>query len=206
MNDQPVMQRPDSWLRGWWALLLGSVFGSWILWLLDPQFLNEDHVIEWMQVVILGGCVGLHGWRLWRLPPWTLGRWVRAGLGLLALSCMLKELEIDDWGLAGTEWILRCVLTVAWLIYAAGVVRHRSRLVLFAPEMIRSWMLRLALVAGLLYGLTIPFDKHLLALSKEADLFWEEVLELAAAFLMLMGAACNRIGQPDISRQPMRRD
>ena len=131
----------------------------------------------------------------------TVARLFYAGLTLMSLSCMMRELELNTPLVPlFVEWICKPIVRnvwigALWLGFAAIAIRHRRPLLQHSLAWLRSWGGWLFVGMTVFLVLSCLFDAHVFPLSKMSSRLWEEVLE-ADGFLLLAICAVRSI-RPD---------
>jgi hypothetical protein len=176
--------------------IIGLAFVILLLlaWQADPGVADENRLLENLQAAALFlalvlSLVNLAPLR--RQPP----PYVAAGLAVLFLSLLLRELDVEKLGLPGVLTFLwsgtgrNLLLGLLWGAVLLGVAMNRHRLKEDTLAYIRSPLLYYLLAAATFYFVGEALDKKLLPLAKPVSAFWEETAECLAAFWCVLGTA-----------------
>lgn len=170
------------------VILLGI---SVSLWLNDPGVTKENSFLENGQVAFLLLAALLHGLR-WRRTQDLVARDFYACLGLLCLSIVVRDVDIDRLGPAAVfeplEKLLRGALVIAWLVVGALLFRHRVLLWIHKCDLAFSPCSRISILGIVAYGLGWFFDKEIFPLVGPVQNLIEESLELSGTFLFAAAA------------------
>ncbi|OBV39894.1 hypothetical protein [Janthinobacterium psychrotolerans] len=182
------------------AALLGFLatlsLACWVGYGHDPHLADENQLMENIQSVALLLAFLVHGWRASKLDKKSVGFMLHAGLSLLMYSFLLREVVFRDFGAPGNQFwpwaehVLRGIGWSCWVIY----------LVTFASRIRGIWALRWQLLAtpviitalcgAVLMASGWPFDKKKFdSLSAQDSGFMEELLEMNAYIILLVGSA-----------------
>jgi hypothetical protein len=191
--------RNDSFPRAGLILLapaLVSAFCAWVvitLWIDDKTIARENGLLENGQVTLLVVAGLLHFIQRSRIDSSSVARICHVVLGLLCLSIVIREVDIDKIGPAAAwktaEFIIRLCVVLVWCVVGAHVFRHLLELwrhrwgVLFSMT---SWLTAIGIV---LYMAAWFFDKSVESLGPETRRLCEELLELSGGIFFLHGLA-----------------
>lgn len=186
--------------RRWMPLLLVLVtsllatVATLVAWSVDEQVVDEDHFVEWTQAALLLMAAVVQGGRAVVKRSTTLDMLVRAALAMLCASMVLREVDVER--LAGetygtaSEWTLRGLVVVGWLVYAAYAVPRRDFLWSQRRQVLRSWCGAFSAAGVALYLLSLPFDKQIFPLAEfTTKLIEQGVLQLNATICFFAAAA-----------------
>ena len=184
--------------RGWFMwivllLVLTTSTCSVLAWIQEPLVVEENAILERAQAaLLLLGCT-MFGIRAFGLRSSPVVFIAHAGLGLLALSFALRELDIDRIGessmSAHIEHYLRLFALILWIALFALAIRHLRTLLTALPALLKMPTMVLAIIGGLFLVAGWPFDKALvLRESPQLSLIIEETLELNG-YMMLMASS-----------------
>jgi hypothetical protein len=160
-----------------------------------PEIVREDHLVEWAQVGMLLVASGIHCRAFRAIARNEADYWIHAGLSLLTFSFAIREMEIDQWNEkygSLVEVSIRAVNVLLWTAFAVSVMNGRSHIRSNRGQFLGHPVLRISGLGLAVYVLGGLFDKHVFALSRETDLFLEELAEFGASYFLLMAAFFQR--------------
>lgn len=160
----------------------------------DPGVAEENRLLENLQasalfLALVLSLVNLAPLR--RRPP----PYVAAGLAVLFLTLLLRELDLEKLDLPGELTFLgsgtgrNLLLGLLWGAVLLGVARNRRRVKEDTLAYIRSPLMYYLLAAATFYVIGEALDKKMLPLAKPTRVFWEEAAECLAAFWCFLGTA-----------------
>ena len=182
------------------AVLLGFLatlsLACWVGYGVDPHLADENHFMENIQAVALLLACLVHGWRASKLDKKSVGFILHAGLSLLMYSFLLRELEIREFDAPGshfwawTEHILRGIGWSCWVIYLVAFASRIRRIWALRWQLLATPVIITALCAAVLMASGWPFDKKKFeSISEQDSGFMEELLEMNAYIVLLVGSA-----------------
>ena len=182
------------------ATLLGFLatlsLACWVGYGVDPHLADENHFMENIQAVALLLACLVHGWRASKLDKKSVGFILHAGLSLLMYSFLLRELEIREFDAPGshfwawTEHILRGIGWSCWVIYLVAFASRIRRIWTLRWQLLATPVIITALCAAVLMASGWPFDKKKFeSISEQDSGFMEELLEMNAYIVLLVGSA-----------------
>jgi hypothetical protein len=175
--------------------LLAIVGLSYFFWLGDAGVTEENRLLENAQVAFLLFAALLHGSR-WRRADGVVARDFYACLGLLCLSMVVREVDIDRLGekaiFAPLEKGVRGLLVLGWLMVGGLLFRHRLTLWMSKRTLFFSSCSLVSLIGISAYGFSWFFDKEIFPLVGPVQKLMEESIQLSGTFLFAAAA----IGQP----------
>lgn len=180
-------------------MLTGLSCALLILWLFNPDIAQENNLIETSQSVFLSFSVLLHvyTYQINAQRNNTLENYLQTGLIIFCVAVLLREIDIDRWGNSGLwnqlELLLRGVTVISVLIYGYLILGKIHRLLNSWRTIIQQPMIRITMLGGIAYSAGWFFDKNIFLLSAGSSLFIEELLELNATALFVIGAAVQLI-------------
>jgi hypothetical protein len=199
------LPRHDSFPRAGLILLspvLVSAFCAWgviALWINDKTIARENGPLENGQVTLLVVAGLLHFIQRFRIDSSSVVRICHVVLGMLCLSIVIREVDIDKIGPAAAwktaESILRLSVVLVWCVVGAHVFRHLLELwqhrwsVLFSMT---SWLTGIGIV---FYLVSWFFDKSVESMGPETRRLCEELLELIGG-IFFCTASLRRIELP----------
>jgi len=170
------------------SALLAVSLVLFLAWQRDPLVAEEDHLMEWMQASFLGLAASLHLRRSRRMRGETAAIAVFFGLALLSSSFMARELDIDSWGNPAvaepTQFALRAVLIILWLVFARFLFKHFPPLWKAFPGTLGKPVVVIAFVGCCFYLASWPFEKELFPISTNASKYWGQLTQLFACALL----------------------
>ncbi len=180
-------------------IIIGTMLGmtaiAWLLWLRDPSVVEENHLVEWMQVVFLTAAAAMHLVRS-RHSNTRADHIVRLVAALLCISLAVRELDINELtsalSLPAGETTVRAGVVVLWVILSWRVVVWFDTLWRRRFVLTLSRVGFLTLAAGFLYITSWPFDKYPGTFGILRARGIEEVLQLNASFLLFI-ASCSAL-------------
>lgn len=178
---------------------------AYFLWVQDNGATRENGPIENSQVFFLALAFALHIYQQGRLRQQItsvpineakLAGICHLTLAMLALSILVRELDIDKLGVsAGWHWLeltVRAAGVGAWLLVLSYVYRQ------WAPLWSRKWVI-LCTATSVLTGIGVAFyisswffDKSVVPINAAASQLWEETLQLTGT-IFIFSAALQRI-------------
>lgn len=183
----------------WWLIVMAAstlVTVAW--WRYDKSVVEEHHVIESAQaLLLLAGCA-IHGLRA-RAVPGTFESLFRMGLALLCLSLATREVDIDRLGAPPLwpiiEYVVRSVVVGLWVALGVLLAHRQEQHAQLWRNSLRAALSPTGLYTAsgaLLYGVSFFFDKQMLPLSPLVMVLCEETIQLNGALLFCAGAATAR--------------
>lgn len=182
--------------------VLVSAFCAWVviaLWIDDKTIAEENGLLENGQVTLLVLAGLLHFIQRSRIDSSSVVRICHVVLGMLCLSIVVREVDIDKIGPAvawkTAELIIRLCVVLVWCVVGAHVFRRLAELwqhrwgVLFS---ITSWLTGIGVV---LYMVSWFFDKCVGSMGPATSRLCEELLELSGA-IFFFTASLRRIELP----------
>lgn len=179
------------------VLLVTNLFAL-NLWTSGYLQVQENNVLELTQCVLLALICGVSSVRAWRRAKTSLDLnfVLHAGLALLSYSFLLREVDIDQIGVAPAwgqfEQALRLFGAALWcglLIFLALRIRQ-----LWSQRaiMLKMPMVALAALGGALLLAGRPFDKQVFsALPSLTSEFIEEMLEVNGFMVLFFGSLAD---------------
>ncbi len=200
INDRELFLSLRVNLPFWPTLLTGAFLLSlawFLLWRLYPQIAAENQSMECFQALCLGGGTLLYVIQVPSKPRPEL-KIITAGLSLLLLSILLRELDLAKAG--APEWLLLVgtgkgrlfLLGALWLALLTTALPRFGLVYRVGIAFLGTRSGVLVLLAGSLYLLSWPFDKHIFHFSRPTDMFLEELVEAHAGLLLLISAFFER--------------
>ncbi|WP_426077756.1 hypothetical protein [Janthinobacterium sp. PSPC3-1] len=188
--------RPARHVAALLAFLATLSLACWVGYGADPHLADENHLMENIQsVALLLACL-VHGWRASKLDKKSVGFILHAGLSLLMYSFLLRELEIREFDAPGshfwawTEHILRGIGWSCWVIYLVAFASRIRRIWALRWQLLATPVIITALCAAVLMASGWPFDKKKFeSISEQDSGFMEELLEMNAYIVLLVGSA-----------------
>lgn len=188
--------RPGPHVATLLAFLATLSLACWVGYRADPHLADENHLMENIQsVALLLACL-VHGWRASKLDKKSVGFMLHAGLSLLMYSFLLRELEIREFDAPGshfwawTEHILRGIGWSCWVIYLVAFASRIRRIWALRWQLLATPVIITALCAAVLMASGWPFDKKKFeSISEQDSGFMEELLEMNAYIILLVGSA-----------------
>jgi len=172
------------------ALVASTI--TYFLWRLDSKITGENRLIENCQVSLLGLASLIHFIKSRGILDSPLAKICERVLGLLCLSLIVREVDINKLGDSsiwpGIERAIRVIVVAAWLPLAASVYRN---LPLLWNDKARILMSSCAWLTGagvIFYMLSFFFDKSLVPISASPSLLCEQLLQLTATIFYFSGA------------------
>lgn len=163
------------------------------LWHQDITVTYENGIIENTQLFFLGLAMILHALQTKRQPRnSTTPRLCHMVLGMLCLSIMVREIDIDKlgpqpgWEIA--ENTIRLAGGCAWLWLLRGVYRNRWSLWRCKGDIIFTSTSLLTGLGVLMYMASWFFDKSVVPLPLERSQLWEETLQMSGTILLSSAA------------------
>ena len=180
------------------ALLLISV-ESYRLWSHGLISTSETGLLEVGQSIFLFLACLLHSYHSRNDkadPPY---RYLCAGLALLCLTLLLRELDIDKMG-NNNQWktielLVRSLAATGIIMYCGTLLRHPDITWSGLKSFTTMPMLIFSFWGICCYLCGWPFDKSLVAIPQELSAWAEETLELNATILLFC-AACTKRTKP----------
>lgn len=172
--------------------VLCALAATW-LWHQDNTVTHENRVIENTQVFFLLLAMALHALQASRLPAsFNLARICHMVLGMLCLSIMVREIDIDKLGpqpaWESAETLIRLSGGVLWIWLLAHACRYRLRLWRSKIDAVASTTGVLTGLGVLLYMASWFFDKSVVPLSENLSQLWEETLQMSGTVFLFTAA------------------
>lgn len=172
------------------ALVAGSLI--YYLWRIDATITAENRLIENSQVALLGLASAFHFIRSSGVSISPLAKICQRVLGLLFLSLIVREVDIDKLGDASVwrsvERIIRVIVVAAWLPLAASVFRNLRPLWNERAKILMSPCAWLTGAGVIFYMLSFFFDKSLVPILPSYSQLCEQLLQLIATICCFSGA------------------
>lgn len=164
-----------------------------LLWYQDITVTHENRVIENTQVFFLVLATALHALQTSRQPvTFRVTRIYHMVLGMLCLSIMVREIDIDrlgpqsGWEVA--ENLIRLAGVAAWIWLSTHIWRTRLPLWRSKSDILRTATSLLTGLGVLLYMTSWFFDKSVVPLPDHSSQLWEETLQMSATIFLFTGA------------------
>ncbi|MGK5079804.1 hypothetical protein [Janthinobacterium sp. HLX7-2] len=186
------------------AVLL-SMLAAIALWTVFPDIDDENHLLEWLQALLLALACTVHGVRAWQeADRQSLRFLMHAGLCALLFGFLLRELDINQFGTAPawaqlekTLRVVELLILVRLLIFFAPRAR---KVFAVAPQLFSMHITILTAIGGLLMLAGWPFDKKVFHGMPDAyALLGEEVCELGAYLLLFLASLSDTTAAARIS-------
>lgn len=185
--------RPPAWIT--LALCSAATVGGFFLWRKVDGVLEENHVIESTQAVLLALATALH-WLRMRAATVPAALSFHATLAILMVSLFLREVDIDDFGESlFWEWIeliARLGAGIFWIFLGVHLIRRRNVLEREPRGLAFNPCSRFVWLGIALYATSWFFDKEIYPLTLTTSMFFEETLQLNATLLFFLGALLAR--------------
>ncbi len=166
---------------------------TFLLWRNVPGVMDEGHIVEWAQAILLLLAAFIHGYR-----GRHLNRSERSialyhiTLALLCLTLFAREVDVDQLGPQGfwpaIEVIFRSVIVLLWVLHGIVLAFNRRHLWLDRARLLLDPGSRFVFAGILLYGVSWVFDKEIFPIATETALYFEETLQLVATLCFFFGA------------------
>jgi hypothetical protein len=179
-------------------LLINLIF--WRIWRSYSQIADENKLMECLQALFLSIGGAMYVVRARSSTFATLDWMLYAGMALLMYSFLLRELDIDQLGISPAwttlEQYLRMIGVLAWVGFGVIAVPRFNLLFANTMRIAQTPLVVLSVIGGLFLLAGWPFDKSVLtSLSHVANQFGEEIFELDAYLILLLGSLAQSVEQ-----------
>lgn len=186
---------PNYWQLA--LILINLSCATSLIWFFNPDIALENNLIETSQSVLLLFSISLHlyAYRLSAPSDNTLENYLRIGLIIFCVAVLLREVDIDRWGNSVVwnqmELALRGATAIGGIVYSYFILGKIRWLLKSWRIIIQQPMIRITIVGAIVYLAGWLFDKNIFALPGASSLFIEELLELNATALFVIGAVAQ---------------
>ncbi|MBE0596956.1 MAG: hypothetical protein IH614_06795 [Desulfuromonadales bacterium] len=173
------------------AISLFCAFAGTWLWLHDRSVTAENHLLENSQAVFLALAIALHIVQSARTGDGAV-RLFHLTLGLLCLSVLVREIDIDKLGSAAIwnsmEVVVRLCVVLVWIVLGSYLLRHWEELWRRRLPLLISMNSFLVYLGIFFYMASWFFDKSVIPVNPDVSQLWEELLQLSATVFFFVSA------------------